>query len=154
MSFWRKISPTRAAKDFATEFRRPQPYRWYIVAISLAATFSIFSVMWKEEVRGLPPPPEVFYITSWQDGRSDAEIMKSNIANQKRKDALEAEQKASEERVKEMYRALGRVSGMDVDKIEREAKAENAAEDASKKKAQAPLTGSTPAAEGDAVAPE
>lgn len=154
MSFWRKISPTRAAKDFATEFRRPQPYRWYIVAISLAATFTIFSVMWQEEARGLPPPPEVFYITSWRDGRSDAEIMKGNIANQKRKDTLEAEQKASEERVKDMYRALGRVSGMDVDKIEREAKAEKAADEKAKKAEQARLIGTMPATEGSTVAPE
>lgn len=154
MSFWRKISPTRAAKDFAAEFRRPNPYRWYIVGISLAATFTIFSVMWQEEVRGLPPPPEVTYITSWREGRSDAEIIAGNIANQKRKDEFAAEQQASEERVREMYRALGRVSGMDVDRIEREAKAERAAEERARKEAQARLIGTAPPAQGGTVASE
>lgn len=154
MSFWRKISPTRAAKDFATEFGRPNPYRWYIIGVSLAATFAVFSVMWQEGGRGEPARPEVTYITSWRDGRSDAEIIQGNIANQKQKDELAAAQKASDERVRDMYRTLGRVSGMDVDKIEREAKAQNAAEERAKKEAQARLIGAAPAAGSAPVAPE
>lgn len=154
MSFWRKISPTRAAKDFATEFRRPNPYRWYIVCVALAATFAVFSIMWQEGGRGDPARPEVFYITSWRDGRSDAEIVKGNIANQKEKDQLAAAQKAGDERVKDMYRALGRVSGMDVDKIERDAKAQNAAEQRAKEEEQARLIGTASATESGKVAAE
>ena len=54
----------------------------------------------------------------------------------------------------DMYRALGRVSGMDVDKIEREAQAENAAEQRARQEEQARLIGTAPAAESRKVAPE
>lgn len=129
MSFWKRISPTRAAKDFAHEFGRPNPYRWRLMAASAAATFAIFSVMWQEGGRAPPIPPEVTYITSWRADRTDEEIIASNIANQKRKDRLQAEQAARNEQVKEIYRSLGEVSGMDVEKIEQEAESERSAEE-------------------------
>lgn len=135
MSFWRKISPTGAAKDFAHEFVRPNPYRWRIVAVSAVATVSLFSVMWNEGEEGPPPRPVVTYITSWRADRTDAEIIASNIANQKRKDELAAQEAARQERIKELYRTLGRASGMDVDKMEREAAAERAADEARAKAA-------------------
>lgn len=128
MSFWRKISPTRALKDFSQEFLRPNPYRWQIMAVSAAATFAVFSVMWHEEEIGDPVRPQVTYITSWRADRSDAEIIASNIANQHRKDALAKAEAEREERIKGIYRTLGKMSGMDTDKIEREAAAERAAE--------------------------
>lgn len=141
MSFWRKISPARAAKDFAHEFQRPNPHRWPIIGVSAAVTVAIFSVIWQEEVRGPPPRPEVTYITSWRADRDDAEIIASNIRNQERKDALAAQRRASEERIREMYKTLGRVSGMDVDRIEREAMAERAAEERAKAQREAEREG-------------
>lgn len=128
MSFWRKISPTRAIRDFKREFVRPNPYRWQIVLVSAAATFAVFSVMWHEEEIGPPARPEITYITSWRADRSDAEIIASNLANQKRKDELAKLEAERQERIKGMYRTLGRMSGMDVEKIESEAEAEGAAE--------------------------
>lgn len=128
MSFWRKISPIRAIKDFTHEFVRPNPYRWQISAVSAAATFAVFSVMWREEAVAPPPRPEITYITSWRADRTDAEIIASNKANQERKDALAQLEAERQERIRGMYRTLGRMSGMDVDKIEREAAAERAAE--------------------------
>ena len=129
MSFWRKVSPTRAIKDFSQEFLRPNPYRWRIMGVSAAATFAVFSVMWHEEEIGDPIRPEVTYITSWRADRSDAEIIASNIENQRRKDALAKQEAERQERIKSIYRTLGKVSGMDTDKIEREAAAERAAEE-------------------------
>ena len=38
MSFWKRISPVGAAKDFSNEFLRPNPYRWRIMAVSAVAT--------------------------------------------------------------------------------------------------------------------
>lgn len=128
MSFWRKISPWRAIKDFKQEFLRPTPYRWPIIGVSAAATFAIFSVMWQEGEKGPPFRPQVTYITSWSADRTDAEIIASNIENQKRNDAAAAEEAARQERIREMYKTLGRMSGMDVDKIEADAKAEQARE--------------------------
>jgi pyrimidine deaminase RibD-like protein len=50
----------------------------------------------------------------------------------------EAERAAADEETKKIYRTLGRISGMDVDKIERDAAAERAAE-AKSKAAEAPM---------------
>ena len=124
MSYWRNISPSGAIGDFVREFTRPNPYRWPIIGVSLAATFTLFSVMWNEGGEGPPPRPDVTYITTFAPGRTNAEIIASNEANQRRKDEEAAQQAARDERVKNIYRTLGRVSGMDVDKIEREAAAE------------------------------
>ena len=60
-------------------------------------------------------------------GWSDDEIIASNIAHQKRKEKLQAEQAERDEEVRDMYKALGRMIGMDADKIAREADAERAA---------------------------
>ncbi|TXG94230.1 MAG: hypothetical protein E6R09_17760 [Rhodocyclaceae bacterium] len=129
MSFWRKISPSGAVRDFAHEFTRPNPYRWPVIGVSLAATFTLFSVMWQEGGEGPPPRPEITYITTFAPHRSDTEIAASNAANQARNDKLAAEQAARAEKVKDIYRTLGRVSGMDVDKIEKQAAEERATEE-------------------------
>lgn len=128
MKFLKWLNPVPGAKDFANEFSRPNPYRWRIAAVSAAATFAIFSVMWQEEVIGPPAKPEVTWITTFAPGRTDKEIMAANIENQKLKDQWAAQQMERDRKVKEIYRSLGRASGMDVDKIEREAAAEQAAE--------------------------
>jgi uncharacterized protein (UPF0335 family) len=96
-------------------------------------TIGLFSLMWKEEVRGKPKPPVVTYITVFDPNRTEAQIVASNIANQRRKERLAAEQAKREEDVRDIYKAIGRASGMDVDKIERQAKADQAAEAAREK---------------------
>ena len=83
--------------------------------------------MWNQGGQAPHPPPAVTYITSWEAGRSDEEIEASNITNQKIKDVLETEQTSRDEKTKDIYRILGRMSGMDVEKIEREAAQERAA---------------------------
>ena len=96
----------------------------------MAMTVGIFSVMWQEGGRGMPRAPEVTYISSWPEGRSEAEIIASNEANQRYKDRIAAERARREENVRGIYRAIGRASGMDVDAIEKKAMAEHAAEQA------------------------
>ena len=98
------------------------------MGLAALVTFGLFSVMWQEEMRGLPPRPEIIYIESWRADRSDAEIVAGNIAAQKAKDERLAAEAASAERVRQMYKALGRASGMDVDAIERKARADEAKE--------------------------
>ena len=126
-TFWRQVSPRGAISDFLEVYRQAGPYRWRIALLSAAATTAIFSVMWHEGAAGPPRKPEITYITVWPAHRTDAEIAASNLANQKRKDRLAAEQTRREEEVRQLYKSLGRASGIDVETVERRANAERAA---------------------------
>lgn len=90
--------------------------------LALAAFFSFILIyqFTKERVRVPPRPPEVTYISTFADGRSDDEIAVSNRENQAVQDRRRAEQAKREEEAKEAYRALGRATGLDVDAMERE----------------------------------
>jgi hypothetical protein len=125
------------AADFMEVVRQAGDNKWRIGIAAAACTIAVFSVMWQEGGRGAPRPPEVTYITVWDPHRTEAEIIASNIANQRRKERLAAEQARRDEDVRQMYKALGRATGMDVDAIEKKAQAERAAETA-RAKAMAP----------------
>ena len=120
MSFWRKISPRGAVDDFVHEWRRPNPYRWRVLGVSVAATFALMVVMIPDSERIEPRPPEVTWITTFEPGRTDEDIIASNIENQKRKDKLKAEAAARAEQRKKNARALGSAMGFDVDELERQ----------------------------------
>ena len=137
--FRNAVSPRGMVEDFMEVFRQAGDNRWRIGLAAAACTFGLFSLMWQEEVRGKPKPPEVTFITVWPPHRTEAEIIASNIANQRRKERLAAEQAKREEDVRNIYKAIGRASGMDVDAIERRARAEQAAEAAQEKAALPPL---------------
>jgi len=130
MSFWRNISPRRAVEDFATEWRQPTPYRWRVLGVAVALTFALMILFIPKSERIEPRRPEVTYITSWRDGRSDAEIVASNLENQKRKDQAAAIEQQRVEIRKDMYRALGKATGLDTDAMEAEIAADEAAEQA------------------------
>lgn len=125
----------RALRDFRSVWVQDNPYRWRFALISLVATGSIFSVMFQEEHRVEPRAPEITYFEVFAPGRSDEEIMASNIANQKEKDRLTAEQEAREENVRKIYETIGRASGMDVDAVRARAEAERAAREAAEEEA-------------------
>ena len=133
-SFWRQVHPRGAIADFATVWRQSGKNRWRIAAISAACTVAVFSVMWHEEAHGPPRAPKITYIRTWAPHRTDAEIIASNIANEKHKERLAAEQAKRDEDVREIYKTLGRLSGMDVDAIEKKANAEREAEKNAEKK--------------------
>jgi hypothetical protein len=138
-AFFRRARPDLAWRDLRDQLREPRPYRWHFMALAAAMTFAVFSVMFQEGAKGPPPPPEIVYIESWRADRSDAEIIATNIAATKARKEREAAEAASRERIRQMYKTLGEMSGMDVDKIEREAKAEEAREAAAKAKEEAAL---------------
>lgn len=127
-SIWRQANPRGLFADFMVVFRQAGRNRWRIGALSAACTAAIFSVMWNEEGRGLPKPPQVTYITSWIGHRTDAEIAASNLANQKRKERLAAEQARRDEEVRQMYKSVGRMTGLDVDAMESRINAERKAQ--------------------------
>ena len=132
MKFWRRISPRGAVSDFIEEWRRPQPYRWQIFCVSVAATFALMMLLIPKSERADPEQPDIVYITTFDKDRTQAEIVASNLANQKRKEKEEAEEAKRIELRREFYRELGRATGLDVDKMEREAKEEEAAKAAAK----------------------
>ena len=126
--FFRRFNPLNALGDLGHELATPYQHRFKFMALALALTFAIFSVIWQEGDAGLPLPPKVVYVESLAPDRTDAEIMAGNVAATKAGRAAEAEEAARAERIQEMYKALGRVSGMDVDEIEARAEAERQAE--------------------------
>ena len=115
--------------DFKEVWQQAGSNRWRIALASVVSTVAVFSVMAQEGDSAPHPPPKVTYITAWPEHRSDAEIIASNIENQKVQDEVRAERAARDEQVRDIYRALGQVSGMDVERIEAEAEAERAAEE-------------------------
>lgn len=121
MSFFRDVSFKGAGSDLITFLRTPREHRWLLAVLAAAPPLMIV-YMFNSDIleRTKPGPPEIIYIESWPADRSIAEIIKSNEERQK----IEDEQQA---RMREAYKALGRASGMDVDRIEREAEADRAA---------------------------
>jgi hypothetical protein len=125
---WRQVSPRGAVRDFIEVWRQAGRNRWRIAALSAATTIAIFSVIVQEEAIGPIPHPHIDYITVWDPHRTDAQIIASNVANQKRKERLATEQARRDEEVREIYKEVGRASGMDVDAIEKQARADHEAE--------------------------
>jgi len=128
-SMWADVSPTGAVSDFVSVWRSSGRNRWRFVLAALVASGSVLSLIIREEHRAPPRLPSITYINSWRADRSDEEIKASNLAFQKIKEQRLREQAEAEEETKKLYRTLGRISGMDVDKIERDAAAQRAADD-------------------------
>ena len=121
MTIFRDVSFVGAGADLITFLRTPRQHRWLLVILACAPPAFIvmlFNLDVLEVTR--PGPPEVIYIESWPADRSIKDIVASNLARQKIEDAQEA-------KIREAYKALGRASGMDVDRIEREAEEARAA---------------------------
>lgn len=127
-SMWRDVSPTGALSDFIGVWRSAGRHRWRFALAALVASGSVLSLIIREEHRAPPRMPTITYINSWRADRTDAEIKASNLQFQKIKEQRLREQAEAEEETKKIYRMLGKISGMDVDKIERDAAAERAAE--------------------------
>ena len=120
MTIFRDISFIGAGADLITFLRTPRQHRWLLVILACAPPAFIV-MLFNLDVLEVTQPgePEVIYIESWPADRSIKEIVASNLARQKIEDEQEA-------KIREAYKALGRASGMDVDRIEREAEAARA----------------------------
>ena len=126
MGFMKNVNPVGAIEDFREVYRVAGKNRWRFMALAAAITFTLFGVMAQERVLIPPERPEIDIIETLPSDRTDAEIIADNIAHQEEMDRLAAEQAERDEKVKDVYRALGRASGMDVDSVDAEAKAEAA----------------------------
>jgi hypothetical protein len=142
MGYWQRFSPRGGLEDFLAYWRQPTPYRWQILGLSVALTFTMMVLLIPESQRVEPRRPDVTYISTFAPGRTDEEIAASNLANQKRQEELEAEREAREERRKERARVLGRATGIDVDALEAQMKRRLAQQEAAQAAArQARTTG-------------
>jgi Spy/CpxP family protein refolding chaperone len=128
-----RFNPAPGIADLWNEFRRPNKYRWPILALSLVPVGLIMAWALDQEFYAPPERPRITYITTLEDGRSDAEIAAENAANQKIKDLRTAEEARLLNEKRKIYKALGKATGIDVDAIERKADAERAAEEAARK---------------------
>lgn len=116
MGFFRDISPVRAIGDIKAYWFDQQEHKWRFLALSLASTIAIFGAFFSEsgfEVQW--KRPEITWVTSLDPGRSDAQITAENIANQARKEKLEAQRLAREEERKAQFRRLADQLGMDTE---------------------------------------
>jgi hypothetical protein len=118
-SYWRNVSPRGAIGDFVTVWRE-NPYRWRVLAVSIVLSGTMLYGFVPDSQRAPPERPEVTFISTFDPTRTDAEIVASNIANQKLKERDEAERLARAERRKERARALARATFLDPDELERQ----------------------------------
>lgn len=136
-----RFNPKPGILDFWNEFKRPNPYRWPILVVSSLPFAVIFFWLSSETAYKDPEPPKITYISTLDSARSDAEIVASNLANQEVKDLREAREQAIEERKREMYKALGAATGMDVEEMDRRGREARAAEEAAERARQDALMG-------------
>lgn len=132
MRFTSRFNAAGGLTDLWHEIRRPTPYRWPALGLSLLCSFALLFWVTKERVLVPPERPKVSFISTFEAGRGDAEIVASNLANQQRKERREAEQARREAEVKAAYRALGRATGLDVDAMERKIARDRAAAEAAR----------------------
>lgn len=139
-TYWKHVRPLSAIADLREVYRQAGKNRWWVAIAAASVTGGIFSVIAQEGGIGPPIRPTVTLITSWPADRSLAEIKASNIVNQARKDRLAAEQAVRDEKVRNIYKTIGRASGMDFAAIERKAAEDRAAEEAAAKAAAPKVT--------------
>lgn len=105
--------------DLIAVFRQSEPGERLLPAIlAIACTaFILFLFYLDPKVNTYTyVPQEVIYVENWTNDRTDEEILRDRWQVQCLKDKLETERR-------EAMKELGRMSGMDVEEIEREAEA-------------------------------
>lgn len=133
MSYWKNINPGGAVSDLIVVFRDAGPKRWPIALVSAAITVGVFSTLTFESWKKPRPLPTVVYITSWPDDRTAAETAEFIKSNQKAKDEQAARIEAYEAEGRKLWATVGKASGLDVEKMQKQAEAERAAEKAKQK---------------------
>ncbi|MBX7541269.1 hypothetical protein [Qipengyuania sphaerica] len=128
MRYRSRFNAAGGIADFWSEWKKPTPHRWPILGASLLMTGIVLGWLTQEVYYYPPQQPEVTYITTFAEGRSDEEIRQSNIENQRLKDEREAEEQRRLELRRDLYRAVGAASGLDVEEMEAEIRADEAAE--------------------------
>ncbi len=132
MSIWKNVSPSGAVAEFVTVFQQAGPKRWPIAIASAAITVGMVSMLAGESWKMPRKLPEITYITTFPEDWSEAESKAFREERQRQKEAREAEMAKADKETRELWEALGRASGMDVDAIKRKAEADRLAEEKAK----------------------
>lgn len=127
MSFWTNVSPTGAIRDFAQVWKE-NPYRWRTLAVAMAMTAGLLIIAIPKSERVPPRPPKVTYISTFEEGRTRAQIEASNVAHQKIEDKLAAIEQKREDYRKQLYEELGRATFVDVDAMKKQIAKDKAAQ--------------------------
>ncbi len=122
MSFFKDVSFRSAGSDLIGFLRSGQHNAFLFLAACIPTAVIIGMFYMDSQNKAKPPPPTITYFESWPASRSIEESKAWIAERQIRKDEMR-------EREKEAYKAFGRAVGMDVERIEREAAAERAAQD-------------------------
>jgi spermidine/putrescine-binding protein len=130
---WREATPIGAIADLRAVYSQAGANRWWLLGLAALTSFTVFSPIVWQSWKGQRAKPEVTYITSWPEHRTDAETQAFIKENQRRKDIREAQLAKMREAEREMYKSLGRASGMDVDAMDKQAAADRAQEEAVEK---------------------
>lgn len=125
-----RFNPAPGLIDFWTEFRKPNPYRWPILGISVIPAMLILGWALSQTHFKQPERPRVTYITSFAEDRTLDEIIATNLENQEIKELRAAKQAEIAQRKREAYMALGAATGLDVKEMARKADERRAAEEA------------------------
>jgi hypothetical protein len=121
MSFFKDVSLKTAGSDLIGFLRTSGNHSpWLFLAACVPTAIIMYTFYLDTLEKAKPPPRAIIYFESWPATRSIEESKAFIAERQKRKDEMIA-------REKEAYKAFGRAVGMDVDRIEREAKADRAA---------------------------
>jgi hypothetical protein len=121
MSFFKDVSFRSAGSDLIGFLRTSGNHSpWLFLAACVPTAIIIYTFYLDTLEKAKPPPRTVTYFESWPATRSIEESKAWIAERQKKKDEFRA-------REKEAYKAFGRAVGMDVERIEREAKAEQRA---------------------------
>lgn len=114
MSFVKNISPRGAFSDIVAIFKEKQEHK-SLFFLAAAIPPILIVTMFVNDAKRLNklPPPEVFYFESWDASRNYLDIVAE------REERLRLREALLEER-RQRYKALGRASGIDVDKIDAE----------------------------------
>lgn len=117
MGFFRDVSPRRGVVDLFRYVRQDRPHRTlFLLAASVPFLFILAGFALDAQRLSKPPPPTVTYVESWSLDRTDEEIMADQAVRQGIKDRALAKRQ-------EAYRVLGHSLGMDMEKVEADAKA-------------------------------
>lgn len=135
-----RFNPAPGFLDLWNEIRRPRPYRWTFLTLSVLPVAGILWWAVDQVEYKAPERPQIDYITSFVPDRTDEEIIASNRENQEVKDLRAAAEADIATRKRNMYKALGAAAGMDVEAIEAKAEAERAARQAAEDKRRAELS--------------
>lgn len=115
MRFWRDISPSGAAYDLIAYLRERRDHNWlFWLAASVPPAIMVYMFQNDVSQKSVPPPPQVIYFESWPAARSRDESLKAITERQAQKDIYL-------EKKRQDYEKLGRMIGMDVEQIKREA---------------------------------